>query len=369
MRIIGIAVLCVALSACISTDDRGRDASRFYFGADLSYVNEVEECGAVFSVDGVPQDPYELFAQRGANLVRLRLWHSPEWTAYSTLNDVKHSMLRAQAAGMPVLLDFHYSDDWADPGDQIIPSAWSGIEDTSALAAAVEAYTYDTLMTLAGGGLWPLMVQVGNETNTEMLLPAPVPEETPINWERNAVILNAGIAGARRAERDTGRVLLIMLHIAQPEYAAAWFEDAAGHGVTDFDQIGLSYYPKWSTEDFSGLSETIRSLRTAYGADVMVVETAYPWTLDWADEAGNLLGADSLLPDYPATPEGQRDYLLALREAVSAAGGNGVVYWEPAWVSTRCATRWGVGSHWENNTFFDFAGNVHKGMDWMRTED
>jgi arabinogalactan endo-1,4-beta-galactosidase len=85
-----------------------------------------------------------------------------------------------------------------------------------------------------------------------------------------------------------------------------------------------------------------------------VVETAYPFTDDHADSSHNLLGADSLIPGYPATPKGQLDYLTDLTRLVVRSGGSGVVYWEPAWVSTKCRTRWGQGSSWENATFFDF---------------
>jgi arabinogalactan endo-1,4-beta-galactosidase len=146
-----------------------------------------------------------------------------------------------------------------------------------------------------------------------------------------------------------------MLHVAQPENVEPWFRAAWSHGVRDFDLIGVSYYRKWSTEGLEGLGQTINRLRFRYRqAQVILVETAYAWTTDYADQAPNLLGPDTLLPGYPATPEGQRRYMVDLTQLVIANGGAGVVYWEPAWVSTRCSTRWGRGSHWENATFFDF---------------
>src|SRR5262245_51039797 len=93
-------------------------------GVDLSYVNEVEDCGGVFS-DGAAHDPFEILADRGANLVRARLWHDPQWTDYSTVDDVIRTFRRAEATGMRTLLDFHYSDEWADPGRQSPPAAWA----------------------------------------------------------------------------------------------------------------------------------------------------------------------------------------------------------------------------------------------------
>ena len=112
-------------------------APQRFAGVDLSYVNEVEACGAQFRLNGQLRDPYELFAERGANLVRLRLWNDPTWTNYSTESDVTRSMERAKKAGMHVLLDFHYSDDWADPQKQTIPAAWAAdIGDADKLALA-----------------------------------------------------------------------------------------------------------------------------------------------------------------------------------------------------------------------------------------
>ncbi|MCF5973726.1 arabinogalactan endo-1,4-beta-galactosidase, partial [Xanthomonas perforans] len=160
----------------------------------------------------------------------------------------------------------------------------------------------------------------------------------------------------------------VMLHIAQPENVEPWFADATKAGVTDFDLIGISYYRKWSTQSMAELGKTIRRLRGRYDADVVVVETAYPWTLDSGDTSHNLLGEDSLIAGYPATPQGQARYMVDLTQLVIDTGGAGVVYWEPAWTSSHCKTRWGTGSSWENASFFDFKhGNeVLPAIDFMR---
>jgi len=138
--------------------------------------------------------------------------------------------------------------------------------------------------------------------------------------------------------------------------------------VRDFDFIGISYYRKWSSESMAELGATIKRLRQRYRADVMVVETAYPWTQASGDTSHNLLGEDSLIAGYPATPQGQLDYLVDLTQLVIDNGGSGVVYWEPAWTSSSCKTRWGTGSSWENASFFDFAhGNeLLPGIGFMR---
>ncbi|MEZ5997848.1 MAG: glycosyl hydrolase 53 family protein [Hyphomonas sp.] len=359
-------VSALGLSACATMAPAPE--RQVWLGSDLSYVNEMVDCGAVYRDGGVAKDPYQLFADRGNNLVRLRLWHTPDWTEYSTPEDVTRAIRASKAAGMQVLLDFHYSDTWADPGDQIIPKAWKHL-DEAALEQAVYDYTYSVLSTLAGEGLMPDMVQVGNETNTEVMLQGPVPEDTRINWDRNARLLGAGLRAVRDAGAAAGDPPLLMLHIAQPENAEPWFDDAFAHGLTDFDIIGLSYYPKWSSRDMKGLTDTILRIRQKYGKDVIVVETAYPFTLEDNDEAGNILGEDSLIEPYPATVDGQRQFMIDLTQAVLSAGGSGTVYWEPAWVSTSCSTRWGKGSHWENATLFDYeTTNATAGFDYMTHE-
>ena len=358
-RLLTILVLILAMPALAGEQPLWR-------GADLSYVNELEDCGAKYRVGGEVRDPYHIFAGLGANVVRLRLWHSPTWTSYSTLDDVKKSIRRAREAGMQVLLDFHYSDDWADPGDQIIPAAWREASSTEELAQLVYDYTLDVLRQLDADGLAPEHVQVGNEINTEILLDEPVPEDTPIDWQRNAALINAGIRAVRDFAAEAETQPTVMLHIAQPEYVEPWLDDALAAGIEDFDILGLSYYPKWSDVAFADIGEAIRRFREKYGKDVVVVETAYPWTLAWNDEAGNLLGEDSLEEGYPATIDGQRRFLVDLMQSVVDGGGLGIVYWEPAWISSDCRTRWGQGSHWENAALFHYdKAQLHQGAQFF----
>ena len=198
-------------------------------------------------------------------------------------------------------------------------------------------------MILDERGLLPEYVQVGNEINTELLLTEEAPEHTPINWERNVVLLNAGISAVRRASEDSGKAIGLMLHVAQPENVEPWVDAAIEAGVLDFDILGLSYYAKWSKLPLGWVEQVMRELRLRYGKDVVIVETAYPWTLRYNDQAHNILGADSLVEGYPATQDGQRRILIDLMRAVLTGGGLGVVYWEPAWISTRCKTRLGAG--------------------------
>ena len=329
------------------------EKAKIYCGADLSYVNEMEDCGGEFNLDGEQVDPFELFGKSGANLVRVRLWHSPDWTDYSDFEDVKLTIQRAKENNMEVLLDFHYSDDWADPQKQIIPKAWEDIDDVEILGDSVYNYTLKTLMDLSTDDLAPELVQVGNETNIEILQPRDSMVVDAINWERNIFLLNKGLKAVDAFNKQNSGTTQKMIHIAQPENAFWWFTEAMKNGLDDFEWIGLSYYPKWSEYKFQNIPQAIDSLKKLFNKRVMIVETAYPFTMKNADEAGNILGEDALIPGYPATPEGQLNYLLDLTKLTIEGGGEGVIYWEPAWISTSCSTRWGKGSHWDNATFFD----------------
>jgi len=361
-------VFATLLAAAATTAQAGPMAAPprggLYLGADMSYVNEMEDCGAVYRLHGKTADPFALMKREGGNLVRVRIWVNPTWTKYSNYADVLKTLRRAHAAGLQVLLDFHYSDTWADGGKQIAPAAWANLS-TDEQVKALHDYTLDTLHKLDAEHQMPEMVQVGNETNPE-LLGGKVPGQ-PINWERNARLLNAGIDAVQEAGRAGSKAPRIMLHIAQPENILPWFDAATSAGVKGYDLIGISYYKKWSKWDLAQLKTTIAEAKKRYGKDVIVVETAYPFTLENADSMPNLLGGDSLIPEYPATAEGQHRYMVDLTQLTVDAGGIGVVYWEPYWVSTACATPFGKGSGWENATWFDYPKHeVLPVFEWLR---
>lgn len=343
-------------------DDINETPTAFYYGADLSYVNEMEDCGATYkNSNGNAQDPYVIFKNKGANLVRLRLWHNPTWTNYSNFQDVKKSIQHAKNQGMEVLLDFHYSDTWADPSKQQIPAAWlNSINDTDALGNLLYNYTYNTLLELSNEGLLPDIVQVGNEINPMILQDGDL--VWPIDWVRNSALINKGISAVRAIAEAENEDIEVMLHIAQPENGLWWFEQATDNGVTDFDWIGLSYYPLWSDYSLDDVQTPLSTLINTYNKKLMVVETAYPFTLENADNANNILGSSALINGYPASQQGQLDYLNQLKSVIENAGGQGLVYWEPAWVSTGCSTLWAQGSHWDNATLFDNNNQATLGM-------
>ena len=334
----------------------------FFYGADLSYVNEMEDCGAIYKNSyNETVDPFSIFKNAGANLVRVRLWHNPTWTNYSNYEDVKKTIQRAKSQGMEVLLDFHYSDTWADPSKQEIPSAWlSEINNVEALGTLLYDYTYQTLNNLSNENLLPDVVQVGNEINGMILQQGEL--VWPIDWNRNAALLNKGIKAVRDISTAKNKNIEVMLHIAQPENGLWWFKQATQNGITDFDWIGISYYPIWSTYSLDNVITPLTTLKNTYNKRLMIVETAYPFTLENADAANNILGNDALIDGYPASQQGQLDYLNQLKTIVKNSGGEGVIYWEPAWVSTNCSTLWAQGSHWDNATLFDHDNKATLGM-------
>ena len=361
-----IILISVLLISCNKEDSKSQvqenHNTNFYYGADLSYVNEMEDCNATYKdFNGNDNDPYKIFAEAGTNLVRIRLWHNPTWTNYSNINDVKKSIQRAKSEGIQVLLDFHYSDTWADPSQQEIPSAWLGqINNTNVLGDLLYNYTFDTLNDLANSDLLPDIVQLGNEINAMILQKGEV--KWPIDWIRNSSLINKGIKAVRDVASLKNKKIDIMLHIAQPENGLWWFEQANAAGITDYDWIGLSYYPLWSEYDLNSINAPIKTLIETYDKRLMIVETAYPFTLENVDNANNILNEDALISGFPASQQGQLDYLNALKAKVFESGGEGVIYWEPAWVSTSCSTLWASGSHWDNATLFDHNNKSNLGM-------
>lgn len=378
--------LTMILSCKDDTTGNSKEASvgEFYFGADLSHVNQILDHNGVYRTNGNILSPYKIFKDRGTDVVRLRLWHNPQWTKevygaagtqmYNDLADVSKSISLIKAQGMAVLLNLHYSDTWADPGRQEIPRAWNEIKTTEALGDSVYQYTARVFRTLANEGLIPEFVQIGNETNCGMLF-TNTPEGFPSfnvcegNWDGMGRILRKAISAVRASTESSKVKTKVILHVADPKNVEWWFDNitsTSGGNVIDFDIIGMSYYPLWhTTVGIDQISDNIKMLGNKFGKPVMILETAYPWTTEANDEYSNLFGDQMPLNGFPFTEKGQHDLLVKIVQEVRDGGGLGVIYWEPAWISSEMKDLWGRGSSWENCTFFDFGGNTHQGIDFM----
>lgn len=348
---------------------------QFVMGADLSFVNQIEDYGGLYKVNGRQQEVYSIFKHHGCNNVRVRLWCNPQWVKtiadgrlYSDLADVEKTMRRAKKAGMSINLDLHYSDDWADPNKQLTPEAWKDLP-LPILKDSVYQYTLAVLNYFKKKNLVPEMIQVGNETNFGMLWPAgKVVNDSDSSWKNFGMLLNAGIKAVRDFSKTSAIKPQIIIHVAQLQFAPAWTEKITSvGGVTDFDILGLSHYYKWSTvHPMKEVGDTIRLLKNKYHKKVMIVETAFPWTFEGADNYNNLFGDPKELIGYTAGKQAQLDYLINLTQTIISAGGSGIMYWEPAWITSPMKDRWGHGSIWENAALFDFEGEVLPGMGFMQ---
>ncbi len=331
-------------------------------GADISSLQAVEDNGGVFyDFDGNEVDAIEFLMENGCNYFRLRIWNNPTTSFdagdYCDLDHTLEMAKRIKDAGGEYLLDFHYSDTWADPNNQTIPSEWADLSEDE-LVQAVYDYTYEVLSALAEEDAYPDMVQIGNEIGNGMLWPYGSTE----NPETLAALLNSGISAVRDTqpqEQDT----LIMIHVetgGAKGTTEEFFSTIEEYGVTDYDIVGLSYYPYWqgTTQD---LKSNIENIYEKFGKQVVLAETAYPFTTDNADDKQNMVSdAECADVGFDASEENQRLVLELIMNTVSSCdGGLGLFYWEPTWIAVDgVGSVQGGGNEWENQALFDFDGNA-----------
>jgi len=349
----------------------------FILGADLSYANMMEDCGAVFRENGSAKDVYQIFADNGTNLVRIRVWHNPDWQEslvqpagvkpqYNNFEDAKEAISRAKKAGMKVMLDIHFSDFWCDPGKQVVPKAWAGIaSNATILKDSVYNYVAKMLTILNNESLMPEYVKVGNENNAGLMVHSTLTSTYTASgvisnsWSRHAQLYNAAIKAVREVSEKTTIKPKIALHVADHSKADWFYGNIIANGVSDFDIMGFTYYYSYHGGSINAVGNVISTLKTKFPKyDAMIVETGYLWDNENIDGLGNII--NSADPNYlPVGPSNQRKYLSDLSKAVQNAGGLGIIFWEPAWVSTPCRTAWGQGSSQEHVAFFDHRNNLN----------
>ncbi|WP_125776921.1 glycoside hydrolase family 53 protein [Antribacter gilvus] len=370
---VGIATTGAA-GAWVNVDDLTLEPGRVQRdvrGGDLSGVAKNEDFGATYArANGTPGDPVEILADAGMNLGRLKVWVDPA-DGYNEVTHVVESARRIEAAGMDVMIDFHYSDRWTDPGAQGVPAAWEG-STVPRLAQHVHDHTAEVMRAVVAAGVSVEYVQVGNEINPGMLWPygqtwdvTPGDSVDGAQWDSLALFLTAGHDAVKEVSPGTQTIL----HLTNINNGIGsltwWFDEVTKRGVP-FDLVGLSYYGYWHGS-LADLQEAVTTLSARYDRDVMVVETAYPFTLtDDTPAWGNIIDLPSeLVPGYPATPAGQAAAFRAVQDVVASAPGGrglGTVYWEPAWTSV-AGNGWdpadpSSGNAWENQAMFDFSGRL-----------
>lgn len=336
-----------------------------YRGADLSFLPEIEQAGTKFYDSTGEKPALNIFKEYGCNLVRVRLWYQPV-NVHSSLQEVLSFCKRIHDAGLQILLDFHYSDTWADPSHQDIPAAWAGLS-INLLGDTVKAYTQRVMGLLKAQNTMPAIVQVGNEINVGMMWPAgKVNTFTDPNWPNFIALIKSGIEGVKAV--DAGNNILIMLHYAGLDGAADFFTKMNLLGV-QYDVAGMSYYPIWHGKNMDLVQQQLNAVASAVNKKVFIAETAYPFTLQWNDYTDNTVGdASQIIPAYPATPTGQLAFLQQLKTIVAAVpnkAGIGVCYWAPDWVAFKGPTA-KDGSNAENLALFDFTNKALPGMQFYK---
>ncbi|HEY5960051.1 MAG TPA: arabinogalactan endo-1,4-beta-galactosidase [Polyangiaceae bacterium] len=345
-------------------------------GADVSSLVKSEDLGGLYfdardhECRGRSDDRSALgiLEHHGLDFIRLRVWVNPA-DGYHDEAELREMAWRAHIHGLKTLVDIQYSDTWADPGHQSKPAAWANYT-IEQLTQAVYDHTYAMCKAAQVFGRGPAMIQLGNELNSGMLWPDGHTWDPP-NWDNLASFLKAGHAAVKACSPSTK----VVLHLANGGDNGAfrwWFDNITARGV-EFDVIAASYYGYWHGS-LGDLQWNLNDMAARYGKDVLVAETAYPFTLDDADGWSNLIGQSSqLVAGYSATPAGQaanfRDVMSIVR-AVPNGRGLGVFYWDGTWISVRGngwdPTHANSGNAWENQALFDFNGRVLPAADELK---
>ena len=319
-------------------------------GADISALKTLEDDGAIYlDRDGAPGNAIEILQDQGIGWFRLRLFVDPAGEGVVN-NDLEYTTAlakRIKDAGGRFLLDFHYSDTWADPGAQGKPKAWEDLG-FDELVGKVESYSRDTIEHLAAAGAMPDMVQVGNEINAGMLWPDGQlwikSEPEGDGFDRLARLLKAGFRGVAAGTPDGQPQPLRMVHISRgdrADQAEYYFERILDRGV-QFDLIGFSYYPRYHGS-IDQVRQNLHSTAKLFKKPIILVELGYAYT---DDETGPEAEPQRDQFEYPITPEGQAAFTHKMVEVVQSVPdnlGRGIFWWHAAATPTKSHLPWSRG--------------------------
>ncbi|WP_158730057.1 glycosyl hydrolase 53 family protein [Flavobacterium sp. I-STPA6A] len=306
-----IVLLLLFISSTTIALGQKKNKLAFAKGADVSWLPQMEATGYRFyDTDGKEKDCLQLLKERGMNTIRLRVFVNPSQdkaSGHCSAAETVVMALRAQKAKMRIMIDFHYSDTWADPAKQAKPAAWANLS-FDALQNKVYEHTFDVLTALKKAGVTPEWVQVGNEIPSGMLWP----DGSTNNWAQLAQLLNKGY----EATKAVNAKIKVIVHVDEGNNNEKfrWFFDKATEHQVKYDVIGLSYYPFWIKKDYSetiaDLQKNLNDMASRYQKEVMVVEVG---------------GVDEQV-------QNTKELLDATIKAVRAVPdhkGLGVLYWEP----------------------------------------
>ena len=306
----------------------------FIRGMDISSVLVEENSGVVYYNEaGEEQDIFQTLAENGVNYIRVRVWNDPydeNGNGYGGGNNDTTAAgeigRRAAQYGMKLCVDFHYSDFWADPSKQMCPKAWEemAIEEKS---EALYQYTRESLQEILEAGADVGMVQIGNEINYGM--------SGETDWTKRRQLLQAGSKAVREISEESGRDIRIAVHFTDVSDTEGILQIAQKlqDKEIDYDIFAVSYYPFWHGT-MENMTEVLKQIADGYGKEVMVAENSYPYTTGDGDGNANSIGEEDILPEYPASVQGQTHEIRDVCAAVAAVGeaGIGYFYWEPAWI-------------------------------------
>lgn len=312
-RFVLISIMVLLMYSCGNTKNINQSSPKNSFakGADVGWLPQMEATGYKFyDTDGSQKDCLQLLKDRGMNTIRLRVWVNPnddKASGHCSKEETVEMALRAQKKGMRIMIDFHYSDSWADPGKQFKPKAWEN-HSFPDLLNDVYSHTYDVLNALKSAGVTPEWVQVGNEIPGGMMWP----EGSTSNWGQLAQLLNKGYEATKAIDKS----IKVIVHLDEgnnSEKFRTFFDNAKANNVK-YDVIGMSYYPFWIKKDYTetiaDLANNMNDMVSRYNKEVMVVEVGGEY--------------DKVQNTY--------DMLVATIKAVKAVPNNkglGVIYWEP----------------------------------------
>jgi arabinogalactan endo-1,4-beta-galactosidase len=366
-----IAILPLLFVGCATKTASTTKTQTFYLGADISELGQLENDGAIYMDGNKPGDAIAIFMKNGWTCFRLRIWVDPN-DGVNNLEYTTKLAKRIKDAGGTFMLDFHYSDWWADPQKQNKPAAWAKL-DFDALVKQTEIYTANVIKTLKDEGATPDFVQIGNEITGGTLWPdaqvkvphsnvkvysgdvvvitPPEPYDDVKQWNHLIRVLKAADAGVRSVTTPADHVRIVVHIDCGGDWPVTkWYFDHLNEADVDYDIIGQSYYPNWHGT-IENLRDNLRETINHYHKDVMVVETAYPSRdIDLTPAARKNMA-------WPMTPDGQKQFLAEVIKTVKEAPeghGIGVNYWRPeeTYVRNPNGQSWGP----DANSVFDDKG-------------
>ena len=341
IKYILIISLFISCQDEVSNDNLGNQyTSSIISGVDISDYPKVSSFNPVFYDENNNEISFiNSLIQNGVNTIRLRLWVNPVDES-SSLDEVKEFSNELKSLGFKIWITPHFSDTWAHPGQQQIPSDWISL---SFEELKNQVYTYTSQIM---NEINPDYIQIGNEINTGILFPH---GRIADNQDQFVELVNEGVNAVRNSSTNAK----IILHCAGFE-SSNWFFNIVNE--VDYDVIGISYYPWWHGKSLDDLQNQLSSLSNNFEKEILIAETAYPFTLGWNDWTNNNVGLEEhlILPEYPASPQGQKDFIRDVKNLIlEVNNGIGFCYWGAdriAWDGETSTN----GSTWENQAVFDF---------------